>query len=73
MQNALSLVDPKKDSADYNKAEKELAEFKKNLSTNNEQEGATKSGQPNQLILPTAAPTISPKITLPKTASPEAK
>ncbi len=71
MQNALSLVDPKTDKADFDKAQKELVEFKKLLPK--ESETSTGSGTPNQLTLPTPAPTISPRISLPKEASPEAK
>lgn len=73
MQNALNLVDPK--SVDYRKAQKELDDFKKNLP---EKEGSAKTEKsskikPQQLSLPTPPPAVSPKIELPKEASPEAQ
>ena len=71
MQNVLTLVDPKSDKTDYDKAAQELEQFKKLLPK--EGTAATQSAQPSQLTLPTPAPSISPKITLPKEASPEAK
>ena len=72
MQNVLSLIDPKLNKADYEKVQKELSEFKKKLP---EEKEATKSGEtsPGTLNLPTPpATSISPKIELPKEASPEA-
>ncbi len=71
MENVLSLLDPKKDKIDYEKAKSELEEFKKKLLP--EEKTATESGQPSQLNLPTPIPTRQPVINLPKEASPEAK
>lgn len=71
MENVLSLLDPKKDKVDYEKAKSELEEFKKKLPQ--EEKAATESGQPSQLNLPTPIPTRQPVIELPKEASPEAK
>jgi len=73
MQNAITLLNPQKDKADLEKAQKELEEFKKKLPP--EEKQATESaGQPSQLSLPTPPATqISPKIELPKEASPEAR
>lgn len=72
MQNVISLLDPKKDKTDYEKAQKELEEFKKKLPQ--EEQKATESAQPTKLSLPTPVPaTLEPKIRLPQTASPEAK
>lgn len=73
MQNALVLLDPKRDEVDYNKAQKDLEEFKKFLPA--AEEKTTKAGEtkPAQLNLPAPAPTIKPPIKLPKEASPEAK
>ncbi len=71
MENVLSLLDPKKDKVDYEKAKSELEEFKKKLPQ--EEKTATESGQPSQLNLPTPIPTRQPVINLPKEASPEAK
>ncbi len=74
MQNVLSLLDPKLNKADYEKVQKELDEFKKMLPK--EEKEANKSGEtaPGTLNLPTPPTTqISPKIELPKGASPEAK
>jgi tetratricopeptide (TPR) repeat protein len=72
MQNALTLLNPQKDKADFERAQKDLEEFKKKLPAG--EEAATPSGQPSQLTLPTPpAATLEPKIKLPKEASPEAK
>jgi len=71
MENVLSLLDPKKDKADYEKAKKELETFKEKLPK--EEEEATPSAAPQKLNLPTPIPTISPQFSLPKEASPEAK
>ena len=74
MQNVLSLLDPKLNKVDYEKVQKDLADFKKMLPK--EEKEATKSTEtnPGTLNLPTP-PTakISPKLELPKEASPEAK
>lgn len=74
MQSAISLLNPTKDKVDYDQAQKDLEEFKKKLPKTEEQTTQeTGSTQPNKLTLPTPAPSISPKIELPKDASPEAK
>lgn len=76
MQNVLSLLDPKTNKADYERAQKDLDEFKKKLpQTEAAASGAAAQTQtPNQLTLPTPPEKlIEPKITLPKEASPEAK
>jgi len=73
MQNTLNLLDQKLNKADYEKVQKELDEFKKMLP---KEEEATKSVEtvPGTLNLPTPpATSISPKLELPKEASPEAK
>ena len=74
MQNTLNLLNPKLNKADYEKVQKELAEFKKKLPV--EEKDATKSAETetSSLNLPTPPATqISPKLELPKEASPEAK
>lgn len=74
MQNVIALLNPQKDQTDYQKAQKELEEFKKKLPKTEEQTTkGTEKQQPGQLTLPTPQPTIEPKIKLPKEASPEAK
>jgi Flp pilus assembly protein TadD len=75
MQNVLLLVNPKQNRADYDRANQDMAEFKKKLPVPEE---ATKEAvqQKNELIVPTPIEKqneLQPKITLPKTASPEAK
>ena len=73
MQNAIALLDPQKDKADLEKAQKELEEFKKKL-PQEEKQATESASQPSQLSLPTPPATqISPKIELPKEASPEAR
>jgi len=76
MQACVSLLDPKKDTADYKKATTDLEEFKKKIpveqtsqTTNNE----TTQQKESLSLPPTIAPQVEPKINLPKTASPEAK
>ena len=75
LQATIKLIDPKLNKADYDKALKELEEFKKMLP--NEDVQVDQSGEKNQsgsLNLPTPPTTqISPKLELPKEASPEAK
>jgi len=72
MQNAVSLLDPKNDEADYKRASTELEEFKKKLPAD---ETASKSAesQPSKLSVPSPAPSVQPQIKLPEEASPEAK
>jgi cytochrome c-type biogenesis protein CcmH/NrfG len=72
MQTVLNLL-PNKESNDYKNAEKNLEDFKKQVElTQKQQEESSKGGQ--QLNLPqTPQPELSPKIELPKSASPEAK
>lgn len=74
MEYVLKLVDPQKSPADYEKAQKELEEFKKMLPKSEEETTDLKKeeGKP-ELTLPSKAPTIEPKIQLPKESSPEAK
>jgi len=74
MQNTLKLINQKTNKVDYEKVVKELEEFKKMLPKEeapaNKSEESTQSG----LNLPTPPTTeISPKLELPKEASPEAK
>ncbi len=72
MQNVLSLLNPQKDKADYERAQKDLEEFKKKLPK--EEASSTPSATPSQLTLPTPpAATFEPKIKLPNEAAPEAK
>lgn len=75
MQTALSLINPSKDKPDYDKANKDLEEFKKLLPTPTpQQESSTPKKQDTQLALPTPVKDqVQPKIELPKEASPEAK
>ncbi len=75
MQNTLRLLDSKLNQGDYEKVQKELDEFKKMLSKE-EEKPANKLDKKTQsdLNLPTPPTTkISPKLELPKEASPEAK
>ncbi|MCR4312956.1 MAG: tetratricopeptide repeat protein, partial [Candidatus Roizmanbacteria bacterium] len=75
MQNTLRLLDPKLNKADYEKVQKELEEFKKVL-PKEEEKPVSESEEKTQsdLSLPTPPTTrISPKLELPKEASPEAK
>ncbi|MCL4374516.1 tetratricopeptide repeat protein [Patescibacteria group bacterium] len=75
MQNVISLIDPKTNQQDYDKAKKDLEEFKKKLPAEAQSTPTPAPSQTNkQLSLPTPVPTTSePKIQLPKEASPEAK
>jgi len=72
MQSTVSLLDPKKDEADFKKASEDLEEFKKMLP---KEEETTEEAQekPTQLAVPTPAQELEPKIELPKDASPEAR
>ncbi len=72
MQNVVALLDSKKQEGDYKKAQKDLEEFKKMLPP---EESASQEAQtqPQELAIPTPPQEISPKIELPKTASPEAQ
>jgi tetratricopeptide (TPR) repeat protein len=76
MEYTLSLLDPKLNKSDYQKAQKELEEFKKMLLEKNDvlDNYPDEKTKLNNLNLPT--PTVvevNPKIELPKEASPEAK
>ncbi|MEO6508762.1 MAG: tetratricopeptide repeat protein [Patescibacteria group bacterium] len=72
MEQVLSLLDPKKESADFKKATKDLEDFKKQVPAQETTKEATSSA-PQQLALPTpATASVEPKIELPKNASPEA-
>jgi len=73
MQNVISLLDPKKQDADYKKAQQDLAEFKKMIPAAENQATQEAVQTPNELTIPTPAQEISPKIELPNTASPEAR
>ncbi len=72
MQSVLSLTDPKRDEADYKKANQELEEMKKKLPKEEEKAQSTQSAEPKQLKLSTPqTATVEPKLQLPKEASPE--
>jgi len=72
MQNVLKLLDKKQNPKDYAKAQKELEQFKSQIPQESQ---ATPEAKPGNLQLPSAPqqPQISPKLQLPKEASPEAK
>lgn len=71
MQTVLTLLDPGRDKADITRAQADLEEFKKKLPQTQTPEEPT--APPNELTLPSPAPTLEPKIELPEEASPEAK
>ena len=71
MENAISLIDSKTSKADYDKAVKDLAEFKAKLPTNTKETTNSGTKTQEQLVLPTPAVTLEPKIKLPQEASPE--
>jgi len=74
MQSTLSLINIKDNRADYEKAQKDLEEFKKKLPQESLETSPSAEQQPNQLSLPNPpAATLEPKIKLPKEASPEAR
>jgi len=75
LQNTLSLLNQKTNKADYKKVQKELEEFKKMLPKDGEiPVSAPEEKTQSNLNLPTPPATqISPKIELPKEASPEVK
>ncbi len=76
MQNVISLIDPKKQDADYKKAMKELEEFKKLVPTPSAApQGQQQTQQQQQdLVLPSPpAATVEPKLDLPPDASPAAQ
>lgn len=72
MENAISLIDQKTSKSDYDKAVKDLAEFKAKIPTTTEETTNSKKTE-EQLVLPTPATSLEPKIKLPQEASPEAK
>lgn len=74
MQNVLNLLDPRAAKADYDKAAKDLEEFRKKLPPEKAATEGTSASKPTELNLqtPTSA-TFTPKLKLPKEASPEAK
>jgi len=72
MENVVRLLDPKKDKIDFEKAQKELEEFKKQLPKEEKETTQEAVTQP-RLTLPSPIPTGQPKIELPKEASPEAQ
>ncbi len=68
MQSVLTLVDKNADPTDYKKAKKELEQFKAKIPA-----AGSKQNQSGSLNLPQQPnPELSPKIELPKSASPEA-
>ena len=74
MQTTLSLLNPKKAGADYDKAKKDLEEFKKMLPKKAKPAKKTSKAKPKELSIPTPpVATISPKIKLPKDAQPSTK
>ena len=76
MQNTLSLLDARKNKADYDKAKKDLEEFKKMLPKKQavSSKSAVEKTQPTKLKLPSPPPTkLKEKINLPKEASPGAR
>lgn len=75
MQNAVSLLDPKNDPQDYQRATAELVEFKKKLPAEDAASASAKQKEPSQLSMPTppVQKPLQEQIKLPKTASPEAK
>ena len=74
LQATLKLLDPKLNKTDYDKVKKELEEFKKMLPKEEAPADKANGQTESNLNLPTP-PTaqISPKLELPKEASPEAK
>lgn len=74
MQNALTLLDAGTAKVDYDRAQKELEEFKKMVPNEESKVEASPPTDeiPQELVLPSPAPSISPKIELPKSSSPEA-
>jgi cytochrome c-type biogenesis protein CcmH/NrfG len=76
MQKVISLVDPKKDAADYQRATKDLEQFQAAAPKDQTQQQTTNGAQNGQaqLALPTPpVASVEPKIQLPNTASPEAQ
>lgn len=75
MQNVISLLNPARDQTDIERAQKDLEQFKSKIPPEGEKEKPTSEvkEEPKKLSLPTPpAATFSPKIQLPKEASPEA-
>jgi len=75
MENTLKLINNKTNKVDYEKAQKELEDFKKMLpKVDTSTDGKFGEKSPSDLSLPTPPESeISPKLELPKEASPEAK
>ena len=77
MQSTVSLLNPTKDAADYKKATADLVEFKKKVPETTQTQGTDTTGTTQKKetlsLPPTTVPQVEPKISLPKTASPEAK
>ena len=72
MQNVLVLINNPK-SEDYKLAQKDLEKFKKDLPKEEAKPETKEGAKPKELSIPTPpAQTISPKLELPKEASPEA-
>lgn len=68
MQNVTKLIDKKASPKDWEKANKDLEDFKNKLADAEKEPTAE-----GELSLPKPQPTIEPKIELPKEASPEAR
>ncbi len=72
MQAVLSLLNPARDQADIDRAQKDLEEFKAKIPKETSEEKPKEESQKLSLPTPPVA-TFSPKLQLPKDASPEAK
>lgn len=72
MQNALSLLDAKRNKDDYKKAQSELEEFKKKLPAESQNAASASAGQNQQTLTLPSPPekSIEPKIELPAKSSP---
>lgn len=77
MQSTVALLNSTRDAADYKKATADLEEFKKKVpaETQTPDTTTTESVQKKETLSlpPSAVPQVEPKISLPNTASPEAK
>jgi tetratricopeptide (TPR) repeat protein len=72
MQAVLSLLDPKKDEADFKKASQDLEVFKSKIPKDQQATQSGQSQEPQQLNLATPnSATVEPKLQLPKDANPE--
>jgi Tfp pilus assembly protein PilF len=77
MQSTVALLNPTRDAADYKKAASDLEEFKKKVPAETQTSDTQVTGavqEKETLSLPPSTATqVEPKISLPNTASPEAK